>query len=175
MTDSGSENQASGGRIPVFATTHWSVVRQAGQEETAAGFAALEKLCRTAVGNQFTIINNDGADAVTGTFANLPQNKKLYLGQELFQISYTGGTGNDVVLTRLITPPPPTLTIERISPASVRLLWPTNDPAFRLQFHTNLVTTHWISAAPQPTLIGTNHVVTNAISGAEKYYRLVNP
>jgi len=31
----------------VFATTHWSVVLQAGQEETAAGFAALEKLCRT--------------------------------------------------------------------------------------------------------------------------------
>ncbi|MBE0540500.1 MAG: sigma-70 family RNA polymerase sigma factor [Verrucomicrobia bacterium] len=40
-------NSAPNSRAQVFATTHWSVVLQAGQEETAAGFAALEKLCRT--------------------------------------------------------------------------------------------------------------------------------
>ena len=61
----------------------------------------------SAANDQFTIINNDGSDAVIGTFAGLPQNKKLYIGQELFQISYTGGTGNDVVLNRLVTPPAP--------------------------------------------------------------------
>lgn len=129
----------------------------------------------SAATDQFTIINNDGADAVIGTFAGLPQHKKLYVGQELFQINYAGGTGNDVVLNRLVTPPPPTLTIERIPPASVRLIWATNDPAFRLQSHTNLITTHWISATPQPTVIGTNNVVTNSISVAQKFYRLVNP
>jgi fibronectin-binding autotransporter adhesin len=126
-------------------------------------------------GQPYTLVNNDGSDAVTGTFTGLPQNKKFYLGGELFQISYTGGTGNDVVLTRLVTPPPPTLTIERVAPASVRLLWPTNDPAFRLLSHTNLTTTNWVAAMPQPTLVGTNHILTNVISGVEKYYRLVNP
>jgi fibronectin-binding autotransporter adhesin len=124
---------------------------------------------------QYTLVNNDGSDAVTGIFTGLPQNKKLYIGSELFQISYTGGSGNDVVLTRLVTPPPPTLTIQRVSPASVRLLWPTNDPAFRLLSHTNLTTPNWVAVTPQPTLVGTNHILTNVISGVEKYYRLVNP
>jgi fibronectin-binding autotransporter adhesin len=127
------------------------------------------------VGQQFTLINNDGTDAITGTFTGLPQNKKLYLGGELFQISYTGGTGNDVVLTRLVTPPPPTLTIERLAPASVRLFWPTNDPTFSLQSNTNLNSTNWIAVPPLPSISNTNHVVTNTISGSAKFYRLSNP
>jgi autotransporter-associated beta strand protein len=127
--------------------------------------------------DQFTIINNDGADAVIGTFTGLPQGAELYIGSEQFQISYTGGTGNDVVLTRLVTPPPPTLTIERVPPSSVRLIWPTNDPAFRLQSTTNLTALTWISASPPPVVIviGTNNVLTNTISGAQQYYRLINP
>jgi fibronectin-binding autotransporter adhesin len=129
----------------------------------------------SAVSDQFTIINNDGSDAVTGTFTGLPQNKKVYVGSELFQINYTGGTGNDVVLTRLVTPPPPTLTIQRVSPASVRLLWPTNDPTFSLQSNTNLNSTNWIAATPLPSVSNTNHVVTNTISGSAKFYRLSNP
>src|SRR5207249_2902804 len=50
-----------------------------------------------AVGNTFTIINNDGADAVTGTFSGLAQGATLTLSGFNFTISYTGGTGNDVV------------------------------------------------------------------------------
>jgi autotransporter-associated beta strand protein len=129
----------------------------------------------SAATDQFTIINNDGADAVTGTFTGLPQNMKLYIGGELFQISYTGGTGNDVVLTRLVTPPPPTLRIERASPDSVRLIWPTNDPAFSLQATTNLTGTPWVAATPLPTIVTTNHVVTNTISDNSKFYRLSSP
>ena len=34
-------------RTPVFATTHWSVVLQAGDSRSSEGSAALEKLCRT--------------------------------------------------------------------------------------------------------------------------------
>ena len=128
----------------------------------------------SSVGQNFTLIGNDGTDAVVGTFTGLPQNKKLYVGGELFQISYTGGTGNDVVLTRLVTPPRPTLTIERVSPASVRLMWATNDPPFSLQATTNL-TTNWSTALPLPTVVGTNNLVTNTVSGAQKSYRLSNP
>src|ERR1051325_632558 len=54
-----------------------------------------------AVGSTFTIIANDGADAVTGTFAGLPQGTILTVGTTPLQISYTGGDGNDVVLTVL--------------------------------------------------------------------------
>ena len=51
-------------------------------------------------GMTFTIINNDGADAITGTFAGLAQGATVTLSGQTFKISYTGGTGNDVVLTR---------------------------------------------------------------------------
>jgi len=129
----------------------------------------------SAVGDQFTLINNDGSDAVTGTFTGLAQNGKLYLGGELFQINYAGGSGNDVVLTRLVTPPPPTLIIQRASTNSVRLTWATNDPPFRLLSNTNATGSDWIFNLPPPIIVGTNHVVTNVTLEARKFYRLVNP
>lgn len=112
--------------------------------------------------HQFTLINNDGSDAVAGTFTGLPQNASVFVGNQEFRISYTGGSGNDVVLTA--TPPRPRLVIERSSPSSVCLLWPTNDPAYQLQFITNLTSTNWTSVLPLPVVVGTNFVVTNLIS-----------
>jgi autotransporter-associated beta strand protein len=53
-----------------------------------------------APGTTIMLIDNDGADPVTGTFANLPQGASFFVGGQLFAISYTGGTGNDVVVTR---------------------------------------------------------------------------
>jgi autotransporter-associated beta strand protein len=53
-----------------------------------------------ALATTFTLIQNDGIDAVMGTFAGLPQGATLLLGGMTFQVSYLGGTGNDVVLTR---------------------------------------------------------------------------
>jgi fibronectin-binding autotransporter adhesin len=50
-------------------------------------------------GDRFTIIKNDGTDAVTGTFAGLPEGAIFSSQGQLFKISYVGGTGNDVVLT----------------------------------------------------------------------------
>jgi fibronectin-binding autotransporter adhesin len=54
-----------------------------------------------AIGSAFILIQNDGTDAVVGTFAGLPQGATLSLNGMTFQISYVGGTGNDVVLTRI--------------------------------------------------------------------------
>ncbi|CAN5431449.1 hypothetical protein BH20ACI1_BH20ACI1_12040 [soil metagenome] len=57
---------------------------------------------RPAVGSSLTIISNDGTDAVIGTFANLPEGA-VYSGSSgiNYRISYRGGDGNDVVLTRV--------------------------------------------------------------------------
>ena len=52
-----------------------------------------------AVGQTFTIIDNDGTDAVSGTFAGLPEGATFQVGTTTFAISYHGGDGNDVVLT----------------------------------------------------------------------------
>ena len=51
------------------------------------------------VGNSFTILKNDGTDLINGTFLNQPQGSLYTVGNYTFQISYTGGTGNDVTLT----------------------------------------------------------------------------
>ncbi len=67
-------------------------------------------------GQTFIIVDNDGTDAITGTFAGLPEGATIsnFLGSSLnAAITYVGGTGNDVVLTVLspcINPTIPTLT-----------------------------------------------------------------
>ena len=128
------------------------------------------------VGSSFTIIDNDGSDAVTNTFNGLPESSTFLVGSETFRISYIGGDGNDVVLTQITgSPAPPTLSIQTLPPDKVRLLWPTNQPGFNLQSHTNLATTNWVAATPPPTVLGMNNVVTNAITGSAKFYRLFKP
>jgi serralysin len=54
-----------------------------------------------APGTTFTLIDNDGADAVTGSFAGLAEGAIVDAGTARFSISYQGGSGNDVVLTAL--------------------------------------------------------------------------
>lgn len=57
----------------------------------------------TPVGSEsFTIVNNDGADAITGTFNGLAEGATItnFLGSGLnATLTYTGGDGNDAVLT----------------------------------------------------------------------------
>jgi hypothetical protein len=50
-------------------------------------------------GDSYTIINNDGGDAVTGTFAGLADEAVFFVGANSFRIDYNGGDGNDVVIT----------------------------------------------------------------------------
>ncbi len=55
-----------------------------------------------AIGDSFVILKNDGADPVSGTFLNAPEGSTF--GGALntaFRITYRGGDGNDVVITRV--------------------------------------------------------------------------
>ncbi|MEA2414471.1 MAG: trimeric autotransporter adhesin, partial [Thermoanaerobaculia bacterium] len=54
-----------------------------------------------AVGQTFTIIDNDGVDPINGTFASKPEGSMFSLGGQTLRISYQGGDGNDVVLAVL--------------------------------------------------------------------------
>jgi hypothetical protein len=55
---------------------------------------------RPAVNDSFNILNNDGTDAINGTFNNLPENSRVSVLGFSFKVSYLGGTGNDIVITR---------------------------------------------------------------------------
>ncbi len=50
------------------------------------------------------ILANDSSEAITGTFAGLPEGSLISIGALKFRISYVGGTGNDISLT--LTNPP---------------------------------------------------------------------
>jgi autotransporter-associated beta strand protein len=127
------------------------------------------------VNDQFTILRKDGVRLVTGEFTGLPEGASFYVGGEQFTITYTGGDGNDVVLTRIPTPPRPALTIERVAPSLVRMLWPASFNDYTLQSTTNLGLANWTAALPLPVATGTNNVVTNVTSAGLKFYRLFKP
>jgi LPXTG-motif cell wall-anchored protein len=70
-------------------------------------------------GQVCTLIDNDGSDPVVGTFTGLPEGALVDAGggsSDIFQLSYVGGTGNDVTLTAVGGPAfsgPGTLRLER--------------------------------------------------------------
>ncbi len=58
-------------------------------------------------GTTYTIIANDGNDAVTGTFKDLAEGATFKVSDGVFKISYAGGDGNDVVLSVVTAPTTP--------------------------------------------------------------------
>lgn len=68
---------------------------------------------------ELTLINNTGLAQVTGTFEGLAEGASLSIGSSTYAISYVGGDGNDIVLTRTSTggssgggtTPPPTSSV----------------------------------------------------------------
>ncbi len=52
--------------------------------------------------NAIVLIDNDDTDAVSGTFAGLPEGALVTINGIEFRISYVGGSGNDVVLTNTV-------------------------------------------------------------------------
>ncbi|MEO8074037.1 MAG: VCBS repeat-containing protein [Acidobacteriota bacterium] len=57
---------------------------------------------RTALGDTFVILKNDGTDAINGTFLNAPEGAVLAGAlATAFKITYRGGDGNDVAVTRV--------------------------------------------------------------------------
>ncbi len=65
---------------------------------TLAGTLSLQTDGSSLPQQTFTLIQNNGATAVVGTFAALPEGGTTSIGGRLLRISYVGGDGNDVTL-----------------------------------------------------------------------------
>jgi predicted outer membrane repeat protein len=63
------------------------------------------------LGEQFTIIDNRGLNLIAGNFAGLAEGATIHAGVYGFSISYTGGDGNDVVLTVTSVQVTPTVSL----------------------------------------------------------------
>ena len=129
----------------------------------------------SAIGNSFTIIDNDGADTVSSTFSGLAEGATLGIGGAQFQISYAGDSGNDVVLTQLTATQRPLLNIAPANVTNVVLWWPTIFTGYTLDVNTNLNSNVWSVVSLTPVVAGTNNFVTNAASATQQYYRLRMP
>lgn len=55
-------------------------------------------------GMAFTLVSNDAADMVSGTFSGLPGGASIVASGSIFTINYAGGDGNDVILTAIPEP-----------------------------------------------------------------------
>jgi len=54
---------------------------------------------RLPIGKRFVILENGGADPISGTFENLADGNLIRVGSNNFQADYEGGDGNDLTLT----------------------------------------------------------------------------
>jgi autotransporter-associated beta strand protein len=90
--------------------------------ELALGFSSLRVIpgAGVRVGDSFTVISKLSSDPIVGTFSGLPEGTKFVVSNRLFQITYTGGNGNDVVLTRL-APPSVSLSIASLPNVQMRV------------------------------------------------------
>ena len=102
--------------------TQYDNVNVTGTVNLTGGTLTLAGAFVPTAGQVFTIITNDGADAVIGTFAGLPEGASIPFNTMDLVISYIGGTGNDVVLTARAAPAPASAQIPTLSEWMLALL-----------------------------------------------------
>ncbi len=75
----------------------------------------------------------------------------------------------------LSSPAQLTITPTGTSPGGIILRWSTNAVGFTLQSATNLFSpAAWVTNSPAPVIIAGQNTVTNLITGAQRFYRLVH-
>ena len=97
------------------------------------------------VGTQFMLIQNDGNDPINGTFAGLPEGVTFKFGGRQWQITYHGGTGNDVVLTLLTLQLPLRVDYSAINRTNKYVyVYGTGTPGMKNELHASTNLTTWI-------------------------------
>ncbi|MEY4917163.1 MAG: hypothetical protein RL616_1076 [Verrucomicrobiota bacterium] len=127
-------------------------------------------------GTKFTLIDNDGADAVSGTFAGLPENSQLTVGAQTFRIHYAGGTGNDVTLVRdgLVTGPQLAMNFYTNNAWTFAGSNAIPLTAFTVRASTNLLTWTNIGVATSSVSGAWSFTDTNAWRYARRFYNTTN-
>lgn len=106
LGSSGTLSFAPGSRLAiaingVAVDTQYQQLNVTGKVDLSGVELALSGNYTPAPGESFTIVSNDGTDAIVGTFNGMPEGQVVSIpaSTRTFQISYRGGDGNDVVLT----------------------------------------------------------------------------
>lgn len=142
---------------------------------TLAGALSVSAQPMLATNTVFTIIDNDGTDAVSGTFNGLTNNATFFQSGYTWRISYFGGTGNDVTLTVLAAARP--AITGQWSASSLTLSWPDWASAYSLHSTTNLAPPAvWSPITNAPVLGGGKwSVMLPTSSDGRRFFRLMWP
>ena len=102
-------------------------------------------------GAAFIILVNNGAGAITGTFAGLPEGAVFQAGGQYFSITYQGGAGNKSAVVTRVNPPGYLTRILSLPPTAVELFGAGGTNAtYTILANTNLTTTNWIDIGTAP-------------------------
>jgi autotransporter-associated beta strand protein len=133
-----------------------------------------------ATNSQLTIINNDGTDAITGTFLGLAEGSTVTAPNGAkFKISYHGGSGNDVVLTQLSLPTVPAFTtINKLGGGGMQLnALGMSNLTYTVQAETDLKANNWdtIGTATADGAGVIHFTDLSAVNYQNRFYRLSWP
>jgi hypothetical protein len=94
ITIDGSPTCANYGRINATGTVNVTNGKLMVADALDGGYKPVQ-------GARYVLVSNDGSDKVIGAYKNRPEGSKFKIGSLTFKITYKGGTGNDIVITRL--------------------------------------------------------------------------
>jgi fibronectin-binding autotransporter adhesin len=128
-----------------------------------------------APGTTFILIQNDGVDAVSGTFNGLPDNALVNVSGQPFRIHYAGGSGNDVTLVRDGGIVGPQLSSGGYSTGAFQLLGVGgNSVVYTIQATTNFQQWTNVGSGTGDVSGHFNFVDTNAALFRYRFYRTTN-
>lgn len=111
--------------------------------------------------------NLDVGNVLSRSVTNLIANKAYYYRVRAYNANGTSGNSG----TNSVTTLPPAI-VPTVQSNKLVLSWPTNDPAFKLFYATNLPAATWISNAVAPAIVSGRYTITNSMTNNARFYRL---
>jgi hypothetical protein len=116
-----------------------------------------------------------GGSATGANTANWSAAITLNAGQNTVTVvaydSLNNSTTQQISVTYSAPGGPPAITATRQG-NNLILAWPTNDPAFILEYATNLPVSIWISNPTAPSVVDDQYTITNSMTDNFRVYRL---
>jgi len=112
--------------------------------------------------HSFTSTNHVGGTNADGAY---PRGSVTLSGSILYGTASAGGAAGFGTIFSILFPPPLNITI---AGTNAIVSWPTNVTGFSLESTTNLAPLAWTAVSGQ-------YLVTNPVTGKQKYFRLTHP
>ena len=158
------------------------VVCKSGSVDLASATLSLTSTITPASGTVFTIIDNqDNSLPIIGTFSGLAEGAVITLNGSTYQISYVGGTGNDVTLQVITLPSRPTSVVATSGNTSLGVTWvaPASDGdsniiEYIVKYSSNNgAAGSWTRYKPSSPITATSCTVTGLTNGTAYVIKVI--